>query len=178
MCHKFIQDPIFFQLLFQIDAELAAETHNSLCSCGGSFHRGNYSRKPRGLPFLALPDFEFRFSFCCSQCRKRNTPMSLRFMGRRVYLSLIVVLMSRQKLNPSLKENDLCVLLRVPIRTIRRWQTWWVQSFPSTTLWQARCALFMPPVMISLLPDSLMARFMGLEATVMLRLLHFLAPLT
>lgn len=31
-------------------------------------------------------------SLCCARCRKRRTPPSVRFLGRRVYLAAVVVL--------------------------------------------------------------------------------------
>jgi len=103
--------------------------------------------------------------------------MSVRFLGRRVYLALAVVLMS-QRSKPSASESHLSTKLNIPVRTIRRWQTWWVHSFPTTQLWQAECARFMPPVMTSDLPDSLIIRFMGAAPEAMLHILNFLTPLT
>jgi hypothetical protein len=55
-------------------------------------HRANYPRKPLGCPDEVRADFESRLSFCCNRCRRRTTLMSLCFLGRRVYLSLVVVL--------------------------------------------------------------------------------------
>jgi hypothetical protein len=54
-------------------------------------HRSDYDRKPRGGP-----QWEVRFSFCCAQegSRRRHIPPSVRFMGRRVYAGLVVVLVS------------------------------------------------------------------------------------
>lgn len=177
MCHNLLHDPKFFQLLLQVDNELAAHTYAAHCSCGGAFHRGNYPRKPRACPKEVLPAYQVRFSFCCSVCRKRKTPMSVRFLGRRVYVALTVVLMS-QRSRPSARESHLSVKLNIPIRTIRRWQTWWVHSFPMTPLWQTDCARFMPPVITDDLPASLIVRFMGSAAESMLRMLNFLTPLT
>lgn len=69
--------------------------------CGGALHRANYPRKVRGLPPGASagdgaggPGPELRLSFCCARegCRKRHTPASLRFLGRRVYAGVVLVL--------------------------------------------------------------------------------------
>ena len=40
------------------------------------------------------PEATKRFSFCCDQegCRRRHTPPSVRFLGRRVYGGLVAVL--------------------------------------------------------------------------------------
>ena len=91
VCHILLQDPKFFQLLLRIDIELAAQTCANRCPCGGVLHVADYPRKPRGCPREVRGDYTSRFSFCCSLCRKRTTAMSVRFLGRRVYLSLLVV---------------------------------------------------------------------------------------
>jgi hypothetical protein len=68
--------------------------------------------------------------------------------------------------------------LAVPARTVLRWRTWWAEIFPTTPLWQASCARFMPPVAPAALPNSLIERFSGSAADAMMRLLAFLTPLT
>ena len=44
-----------------------------------------------------------RLSFCCDRdgCRKRTTPPSVRFLGRKVYLGAIVILISAMRQGPS-----------------------------------------------------------------------------
>ena len=57
-------------------------------------HSAGYVRKPRVVPYLLgsqRSDLAFRHSFCCSACRRRTTPASVRFPGRRVYVGLVVV---------------------------------------------------------------------------------------
>lgn len=178
MCHILLQNPKFFQLLLQIDIDLAAQTHAGKCSCGGVLHRANYPRKPRGCSLAVRADYESRFSFCCNRCRKRTTAMSVRFLGRRVYLSLAVVLMSARHAGPTSTQAKLSETLVIPARTLQRWRTWWIGTFPVTPLWQASCARFMPPVATAELPASLIARFTGSAAESMTRLLAFLTPLT
>jgi hypothetical protein len=46
-------------------------------------------------------DHSSRLSFCCAECRKRTTSMSVRFLGRRVYLALAVVLVSASRADTS-----------------------------------------------------------------------------
>ncbi|MES2026295.1 MAG: hypothetical protein V4448_12110 [Pseudomonadota bacterium] len=178
MCQILLQDPKFFQLLLQIDIDLAEQTRAGKCPCGGVLHRADYPRKPRGCLSEARVDFASRFSFCCSQCRKRTTAMSVRFLGRRVYLSLAVVLLSARLAGPTATAARVCATLAVPVRTLRRWRAWWTQLFPATPLWQAACARFMPPVATTALPASLINRFTGSAAESMRRLLTFLTPLT
>lgn len=165
-------------MLLRIDGELAAQCQAQGCPCGGLLHQANFARKPRGCPIELRADFESRFSFCCSICRKRTTPMSVRFLGRRVYLALAVVLMSARPAKPTSPQMHLSAMLGVPVRTLQRWKSWWTETFPMTQLWQAECARFMPPVATSALPSSLIERFSGTVAESMARLLAFLSPLS
>lgn len=178
VCHALLQNPNFFSLLLQIDTHEAAVLQSQHCSCGAVLHRADYPRKPRGCPPELRPDFETRFSFCCSLCRKRATAVSVRFLGRRLYLGLIVVLMSVRRSTMSASAVQLADALGVPARTIARWRHWWLQLFPATPLWAAACARFMPPVDTRQLPSSLIERFTGAAAEVALHLLAFLRPLS
>ncbi len=180
MSHNLLQDPNYFKLLLQIDIDLAKQTHARKCPCGGTLHKANYPRKPRGCPPEVRDSYASRFSFCCSRCRKRTTAVSVRFLGRRVYLSLAVVLQSARHAGPTATAAvaQLCETLAVPARTVQRWRTWWAQCFPTTLFWQGHGARFMPPVDTTELPDSLIARYFGSAAESMTRLLAFLTPLT
>ena len=83
-----------FELLFAIDQDLAANARAAGCpACGGRLHSVRYPRKPRGGPADLGPEYDWRFSFCCAGegCRRRATPPSVRFLGRRVYLGAVVV---------------------------------------------------------------------------------------
>jgi len=178
VCHTLLQNPKFFSLLLQIDTELASQMHATACACGGVLHRGNYPRKPRACPKEVRHAFESRFSFCCSRCRKRSTSKSVRFLGRRVYVALAVVLLPQRRTTLSAAAVQLCDTLEVPARTLARWRHWWRQLFPATALWQDICARFMPPVQTIELPTSLVARFTGAVHEVMARLLGLLSPLS
>jgi hypothetical protein len=69
--------------------------------------------------------------------------------------------------------------VHVPLRTLQRWRRWWLNDFVQTPFWQARRALFMPPVEEGRLPESLLPRFQAAdEAGPWPGLLRFLAPLT
>jgi hypothetical protein len=178
VCHALLQDSRFFCLLLHIDIELAEQTRAGKCQCGGVLHRANYPRKPRACLNESRADYEYRFSFCCNRCRKRATSMSVRFLGRRVYLGLAVVLMSAGRVEATSAVAQLGETLDVPARTIQRWRNWWTGQFPLTLLWQAECARFMPPVAVSQLPASLIERFIGTAEEILMRLLVFLSPLT
>ena len=179
VCHVDLQRSQFFLFLIRLDEELAAQAQCAGCSCGGVLHRANYPRKPRGCPTLAIRDaFSSRLSFCCSRCRRRTTSMSVRFLGRRVYLGLVVVLCSARHAGQNTAAARLCEALAVPLRTLQRWRRWWREDFMQTPLWQAMCARFMPPVSAQGLPGELLARFAGEATEALQRLLRFLAPIT
>lgn len=65
--------------------------------CGGPLRAGNFPRKPRGALIAPAGEaFLVRFSLCCGRegCREHATPPSLRFLGRRVYLGVVVIVTS------------------------------------------------------------------------------------
>lgn len=162
-------------VLTKIDADLAAQACALGCLlCGGALHRANYPRKPRGMDVEA-----FRDSFCCAVdgCRRRLTPASVRFLGRRVYPGFIVVLLAA--LQHGLSAARVSVLqeqLGVDRRTLERWREWWLHQFPSGRLWRAARAHLLPPVNAAALPWSLWERFTGHGADSLLALLRFLTP--
>lgn len=178
MCHALLQDPKFLSLLVRIDQEFAAQCRDGGCRCGGNLHRADYPRKPRGCPRSMRDDFSSRLSYCCAECRERSTPLSVRFLGRRVYLALAVVLVSGERTASTPTGMRLGAELGVARQTLQRWQAWWREQFPLTPLWQATCARFMPPVAAQRLPGELIERFFGAAHEVLLRLLVWLAPVT
>jgi hypothetical protein len=178
VCHALLHDPRFFALLLQIDEELAAQTQAKACICLGPLHRADYPRKPRGCPPEARGSVERRFSFCCDRCRKRTTSPSVRFFGRRVYLSLAVVLSSSRHAGSN-SAARLMAELGVAWHTLRRWRGWWQEAFTRTPLWVAGRGAFMPPLDEARLPEALLERFVAAdEAQRMGAALRFLAPLT
>ena len=79
------QHPNLFRFLSAIDEDLAAKSRVQGCGfCGGVLHSARYPRKPRGGPMQAqASSLTTRQSFCCERCRRRTTPASVRFLGRR-----------------------------------------------------------------------------------------------
>ena len=125
-------------------------------------------------------DCSSRLSFCCALCRKRATSLSVRFLGRRVYLGLAVVLASASRTGFGSTPASVRVAteLGVARQTLQRWQAWWLEQFPLTPLWRAACARFMPPVPTEALPGELMHRFTGPAHEDLTRLLVWLSPVT
>lgn len=87
MYHELPRNASFWAFLFKVDRGLAEEARQKKCPCGGCLHRANYPRKPRGGGEELPQEYGRRLSFCCERegCRKRVTPPSVRFLGRKVY---------------------------------------------------------------------------------------------
>lgn len=182
MCQKLLRDARFQAFLLEADREIAAEAREEGCPrCGGVLHSAGFRRKPRGGPPGLGEEAERRCSFCCAEedCRKRRTPPSLRFLGRKVYLGAVVVLVSamRHGATPA-RMRKLREQLGVSRRTVERWRAWWREAFVEGVFWRAAQAAFMPPVEPSLLPASLLERFAGDGETRLVALLRFLGPIT
>lgn len=181
MCHAILRDANLYAFLFQIDRELAAEARASGCLCGGVLHSARYPRKPRGGPRGLGPEYETRLSFCCAKegCRRRTTPPSVRFLGPRVYLSTVVVLVSAMEGVTVKRAEQLRDLLGVSLRTLKRWRRWWREVFVSSTFWKQAKGRFTPAVDVATLPASLLERFVGRDVQArLIKVLHFLIPVT
>ncbi len=179
MCFALLADARFFELQLKFDADLAAEARAGRCGdCGGRLDSARYPRKPRGAMTKLPDDYETKFSFCCARCRHRNTPPSVRFLGRRVYLGAVVVLASamQQGLTP-MRAQRLHELLGVSRRTLDRWRAWWREAFVESDFWKAAKAFFSPPATEAAFPLSLLERF-GVEEERLALLLRFLMPIS
>ena len=122
-----------------------------------------------------------RLSFCCARegCRRRTTPPSVRYLGRRVYLGAVVVLATAMQAGiTAARATGLRDLLGVSVPTLKRWRRWWQESFVTSAFWRAAKARVMPPVATAGLPSSLLERFVGDEQTRLLHTLKFLCPMT
>ena len=176
MCHALLQDPAFSLFLLRIDEEFAAKTRAAGCGCGGVVHSARYPRKPRGCPVQVREEYSWRFSFCCARCDRRATPASVRFLGRRVYLAVVLTLVSP---TGGATAQQLTKQLSISVRTLNRWHEWWHRDFLRTPLWQSMRARFKAPAPSEGLPQSLLERFDGDSARQQrVMLLHFLAPLS
>jgi len=165
MCLSVLQDPRLHEFLFQVDRDMAADVGQRGCRyCGAVLHSARYPRKPRGGPQGLSPEHTVRFSFCCSAdgCRRRHTPPSVRFLGRRVFLGAAVLLITAMRQGPTPKgRRELSRMFQVSPRTLSRWRTWWRDIFPNSTFWQRTRARFLPPVPEVDLPGHLLDRFQG-----------------
>lgn len=177
MCHVLLHDLDFFRFLSHIDAELAEQARQTRCSdCRGPLHVANFPRKPRGCPAAVREEYSSRRSFTCGWCDARTTPASVRFLGRRVYVAVMLMLVSPANASAARTVGE---LLAVPARTLGRWRTWWQRDFQRTAFWHSVRDRFAVPVSAEALPQSLLARFQGPSCHErLIQLLRFVCPLS
>ena len=175
MYHDLPRSARFWLFLLAVDLDLADTTRKKACPCDGRLHFANYLRKPKGT-LVQLPEAQcLRLSFCCDRegCRKRVTPPSVRFLGRKVYLAAVMILISAMRQGPTPRRvRELSQRFKVDRRTIARWQVFWREHFPQTPFWKIAHARLTPIVKIVSLPYSLVDAFLrhrppdvGLDAT-------------
>jgi len=163
---ELLHDASFFELLRRMDVDLAESTRSMGCPCGGVLHSARYRRKPRGGPRSLPRECSVRESFCCSVdgCRRRSTPPSVLFLGRKVFYGVVVVLVPilRAGLTPR-RFRRLAKQLAVSRRTVRRWQRWWRETLPSTRLWRGARAELALGASEASLPGSLLMAFSAVD---------------
>ena len=115
--HPLAVDDSFCQSLRDFDLELFRAAKSQGCArCKGPRDTSNYYRKIRGMG----EGNEIRFSLCCRRegCRKRLTPQSLRFFGRKIY-SRWVILMAIDF------AQELGLPKKILRQTLARWRKFW-----------------------------------------------------
>ena len=183
MYHDLPRTASFWSFLLAVDEDLAEETRKQGCPCGGRLHCANYPRKPRGTPVQLTESQRLRLSFCCDRdgCRKRATPPSVRFLGRKVYLGAIVILVSAMRQGPTPRRvRELSIRFGADESTIARWQVFWREHFPQTPFWKVARAGLVTLGEIKSLPYSLVDAFLGRHppSEGWMLLLRFLSPIT
>ena len=136
-----IQKVKFYQILFQIDLDLAEQQRARNCPfCGSTLHASNYPRKPRGGPDNLPDNLLIRHSLCCSgeACRKRVLPVSCRFWDRKVYWSVVILLtvILQQKRTEGYSAARLMQLFDVSRHTLKRWIHYFNEIFPASDRWK------------------------------------------
>lgn len=184
-CHDVLRDARVFRLLPKIDAELAAEAREGRCrKCGNRLHKATFPRKARGVPAGVEHEYETRHSFSCAgrSCRKRVTPASVRYFGRRFYVAAAFVVLSAMQHGVTPKRieelRELTGCKTISARTLYRWREWWREMFVATPFWKSARARFSPPVDADALPASIIKRFRGDGRDRLVALLRFLSPLS
>ncbi len=182
MYQAVLADAKFHEQLLVFDHDLSATARAAGCHlCGGALHSAQFARKPRGCPAGLGHAYGQRFSFCCAAdgCRKRMTPPSLRFLGRKVYLATVVTLISAMLLGTTpARLARLSTVPGIDRRTLVRWRAWWRSTFTDSPFAPVAKAALVPPLDIAGLPVSLLDRFAGDIEQKLTALLRFLGPLT
>lgn len=183
MWHELPRGEKFWSFLISVDRDLAETVRQQGCSCGGRLHCANYPRRPRGC-LDELPEaYRARLSFCCDLdgCRKRATPPSVRFLGRKVYLSAIVVLVAAMRHGATPRRvRELSTSVGADRRTIDRWHVFWRERFPQTRFWKLGCSRIALFIKRFAFPQSLMDTFFRTDSLEENwgNLLKFLSPIS
>jgi hypothetical protein len=184
MSQNFLFKSSFHEHLIAIDRELANISAEKCCRyCGGKLHQADFSRSPMGMPPSFRDYYNQRISFCCADCRKRTTPPSARFFGRRwygaaifVFISIMTSGISKRRL--ALIQKHFGIVVRES--TWRRWRKWWRDSFVITKFWQQAKGQLPPTNEITQCssPRVIFNFYHGNIEEKMLLFLRFLSPLT
>jgi hypothetical protein len=160
-------------LLLKIDQDLAEKTRLGGCLCGGTLHQANYPRTPTGLPDRLHTHYQYRYSFCCEQCRRRITAPSVRFFGRYWFPAPLLILLSAIKLGSA---PHRCAQIRkhfgilINASSWKRWRFWWQEIFTTGFIPIANLSGPFPRVLLNSFRGAFKERFVFL--------LQFLSPLT
>ncbi len=181
MYHPLLTDARFHNSLFDLDRLIAEQVRQEQCRlCHGNLHQSHFPRKPRGVPEDTDPDYSIRFSYCCGTegCRKRFTPPSMRFLSRKVYSSVVIILIFLLK--PETDESrieKLNTLLGTTLsaETLRRWRHFWTKDIPQTHTWRR---LAFSSTHAQNLPVSLLALFEQAGEQALIMGLKLILPLT
>jgi len=184
MSQNFLFKSSFHACLIEIDQELAGICEKKGCFyCGCRLHRADYPRSPMGLPASFRDHYNQRISFCCSNCRKRTTPASVRFFGRRWYPAPLLIFISI--LQSGINKRRLLLIkkhLGIVVResTWRRWRKWWCDEFVVTRFWSHAKGQLPPTNEITQgpFPRIIFNFYSGSIEAKMLLFLRFLSPLT
>lgn len=184
--HSVFRSASFLCSLLDLDLKTTAHVRaGKCCHCGGPLCRADYPRKPRGVPREFEKEFSKRLSLCCGAegCRKRTTPPSVRFLGRRVYAAVSFILLSMLYHGVTVeRERQLRRQLHGQFpadqRTLARWREWWQRVLPTSSFWRVARSQLRSPVSSTDLPAGLVQSFLGDAASQLTSTLKFLSPLS
>jgi len=138
--------------------------------CGGALHFANYPRKPRGEPEGVPEECFIRFSLCCGTegCRHRIMPPSCRFIGRKVYWYVVILVIVSDWQNKTWKTNifRLSKVFGISRNTINRWVGFFKDIFPQSLKWQRIRGQVSASIRNNDLPSSLVNHFLNLKSSV------------
>jgi hypothetical protein len=108
------------------------------------------------------------------------TPGSLRFLGRKVFFGVWVLLLPVLREGPTRERlRRLEEVFDVSRRTLLRWRRFWREALPGSRFWEARRGRFASPLAVEALPGSLLEAFTQTAPSErVLATLRFLSPLS
>lgn len=151
--------------------------------CGGKLHQANYPRSPMGILLEFRDKYSQRISFCCVNCRRRTTPPSVRFFGRRwypapmhIFISIMICGINKRRI--ALIEKYFGIIVRES--TWRRWRKWWRDEFVITKFWRQTKGQMSPTdeIIQGPFPRVIFNLYTGNIEQKILLFLPFLSPLT
>ena len=180
---KILRDRRIYDWMEKVDIDSLRRLQEEAClfCVKGKLHRADYKRLPRGAPAEVLKGWEKRFSLCCDQegCRKRHTPPSVRFLGRKVYIGVVVVLVSAMMYGANPRRlAKLREAMGIDVRTLEHWRRYWMAVFVEEPFWRAQRARFMPALEEETMPYCLVEAFGAQRLEGLIRLMKFLSPIT
>jgi hypothetical protein len=181
MSHKFLFNSTFHTVLIAIDRELAEAVRQRGCPCGGVLHQANYPRSPFGLSAELRAAYEERFSFCCDDCRRRTTPPSVRYFGRRWYPAPLLILISALMISINeYRRNQIKRHFGITVSesTWKRWRRWWRNTFVETVFWKQARGLIPEAKRPMSMARRMLISFQGSIDNKMLLLLKFISDIT
>jgi hypothetical protein len=152
ICPTVLSDTRLYEALLKFDEEMATEAREARCPwCGGALHSARYARKPRGSTVPLPEGYCERESLCCAEdgCRRRVTPPSVRFLGRKVYLGVVIVIVTAMKHGiTASRAAVIAQAVGASRETVARWRQWWTELFVKTPFWSATQSLLAPRVAV------------------------------
>ena len=182
MYRSLLRDARFSGLLMDIDRGRLEQVRSAGCSkCGGPLHSGHFERKPGGVLVASdqLPEgYRLRFDLCCGWCRRRTLPESVRFLGRKVFLGVVIAVATVLVRGADRNATErLRRELGMSRSTLARWCRWW-RALPQTAPWLSTRGTLPVELDEQALPASLLDRYSGDAADRMQLLLRWLRPWT
>ena len=183
MYHNLPRDASFWRFFFRSTKISPRVPGRRRAPAAGGCTGPTIPRKPRGGPDDLPEEYGCRLSFCCDRdgCRKRMTPPSVRFLGRKVYLGAVVVLVAAMRQGPSPRRVRELSKLSAPIGgPSLDGGSSGDEHFPQTPFWKVARGRLVPAVEIADLPRSLLEAFVRSDddREGWRRLLRFLSPIT
>lgn len=163
MSHIQLPDASFYLFLLINDKDAALKVKADACPfCSSPLDNAPYQRKPRHTPEGLPEDFNTVFSLCCRRdgCRKRTTPPSLRFFGRRVYLLFIMI--RACACGGRSPEGLLAPRARawgVSRQALRSWYEFWRTRFSESGFWRLNKGLLPTSLGELSVPELLLTSF-------------------